>query len=66
MEQRVKQIVKKWGGYREPDIMSKPHTLTRGTWNSEHKVIYITETAAQPDGHKNGFAVDIVTGSICG
>lgn len=31
MEQRVKQIVKKWGGYRELDIMSKPHTLTRGT-----------------------------------
>lgn len=28
MEQKVKQIVKKWGGYRELDVMSKPHTLT--------------------------------------
>lgn len=55
MEQKVKQIVKKRGGY-----------LTRGTWNSEHKVIYVTEKAAQEDGYSNGFAVDLVTGSICG
>lgn len=66
MEQRVKQIVKKWGGYRESDIMSKPHTLTRGTWNSEHKVVYVTEKAVQEDGYSNGFAVDLVTKSICG
>lgn len=66
MEQKVKQIVKKWGGYRERDVMSKPHTLTRGTWSSEHKVIYVTEKAVQEDGYRNGFAVDLVTGSICG
>ena len=65
--EQVKTIVKKWGGFREKEIMKKPHTVTRGeTWNNEHKVIYITEKESQADGYKNGFAVDIVTHSICG
>lgn len=63
----IKKIVRKCGGYREREILSNPHEMTQGeTWNNEHKVIYITETTAQPDGYKNGFAVDIVTCSICG
>lgn len=45
----------------------KPHEMTRGeTWDTDHRVICVTETTAQPDGHKNGFSVDIVTQSICG
>lgn len=64
---RIRKIVRECGGYREREIMANSHEITRGeTWNNEHKVIYITETAAQPDGYKNGFAVDIVTRSICG
>ena len=64
---QVRAIVKRCGANREKEIMRNPHEMTQGeTWNNEHKVIYITETAAQPDGYKNGFAVDIVTRSICG
>lgn len=64
---QVRAIVKRCGANREKEIMRNTHEMTRGeTWNSEHKVIYITETTAQPDGYKNGFAVDIVTRSICG
>lgn len=64
---QVRAIVKRCGGNREKEIMRNPHEITRGeTWNNEHKVIYITETTAQPDGYKSGFAVDIVTSSICG
>lgn len=64
---QVRAIVKRCGANREKEIMRNPHEITRGeTWNNEHKVIYITETAAQQDGYKSGFAVDIVTRSICG
>lgn len=64
---QVRAIVKMCGANREKEIMRNPHEMTQGeTWNNEHKVIYITETTAQPDGYKNGFAVDIVTRSICG
>ena len=63
----IQVIVRKCGGNREKEIMKNPHEITLGeTWNNEHKVIYITETTVQPDGYKNGFAVDIVTRSICG
>lgn len=64
---QVRAIVRKCGANREKAIMRNPHEMTRGeTWNAEHKVICVTETDAQPDGHKDGFAVDIVTRSICG
>lgn len=63
----VNNTVRKYGGYREKEILNNPHEITRSeTWNNEHKVIYITETTAQPDGYKNGFAVDLATRSICG
>lgn len=64
---QVRAIVRRCGGSREKEVMRNSHEMTQGeTWNKEHKVIYITETKAQPDGYKNGFAVDIVTRSICG
>lgn len=64
---QVRAIVRRCGTNREKEVMRNPHEMTQGeTWNNEHKVIYITETTAQPDGYKNGFAVDIVTRSICG
>lgn len=64
---QVRAIVRKCGANREKAIMRNPHEMTRGeTWNAKHKVVYVTEATAQPDGYKNGFAVDIITQSICG
>ena len=63
----VAYVVNTKGGYREKEIMEKPHTYEQSeTWNDQHKVIDILEAEADKDGHKNGFAVDIVTKSICG
>ena len=61
----IKNIVKKYGGYREKDIMNKPYIIRKTeTWNSSHKVLNIIEKNALD--HKNGFSVDIVTLIICG
>lgn len=61
------KIVQLHGGYRERDILSKTHTIERSeTWNDEHKVLNVLETKPQSDGYRNGFAVDLVTKSICG
>lgn len=66
-DKQIREIVAKYGGFREKEIMSKSHDyLKSGTWNDEHKVIYILENNPKPDGYCNGFAVDIVTNSICG
>lgn len=60
-------VVNTQGGYREKDVMSKPHTYEQGeTWNDQHKVIDVLEVEAQADGYRQGFQVDIVTKSICG
>lgn len=64
---QVKSIVRTQGGYRERDILNHPHTVERGeTWNADHKVINVLEVAADIDGYRAGFAVDIVTRSIVG
>lgn len=63
----VKSIVRRYGGYREKDILSNPHTIERSeTWNDQHKVLNVLAAEAQEDGYRNGFAVDLVTMSICG
>ena len=62
----VSAIVRREGGYREQDIWKKPHTMQKsGTWNKAHKVIYILALKPEKDGYLPGFAVDIVTWSIC-
>jgi hypothetical protein len=64
---RMQNIVKLQGGFRENDILSKPHKIERSeTWNTEHKVLNVVETEPQHDGHRNSFAVDLVTRIICG
>lgn len=66
-ESIIKLIVSTQGGYREKDVMSKPHTYEQGeTWNDQHKIINVLETEAEADGYRNGFQIDIVTKSICG
>ena len=63
----ISEVVRKDGGYRERDIMNHPHIVERGeTWNAEHKVINVLEVAADIDGYRAGFAVDIVTRAIVG
>lgn len=67
MENIVKIIVKKYGGYREKEIMHHLHTIERAeTWNKEHKVLNVLDIVPDVDGYLSGFQVDIVTMSICG
>lgn len=66
-ESTVKTIVHKHGGFREKEILSNPHIIERDeTWNDQHKVLNVLEAEPQTDGYRNGFAVDLVTMSICG
>lgn len=61
----IKNIVKKYGGFREKDILKNPYVIRKTeTWNSSHKVLNIIEKNALD--HKNGFSVDLVTMEICG
>ena len=59
-------IIRRKGGYRERDIINHPHTIERGTWTTEHKVVEILSTTPDPDGYRPGCAVDTVTRSIVG
>ena len=62
----VKNIVKKYGGFREKDIMKNPYIIRKTeTWSNAHKVLDIIEKNSCDD-HKNGFSVDLVTMKICG
>lgn len=66
-EATVKAIIKRYGGFREVNIMSRPHRIVQGsTWNKEHKVLVILSQTPDADGYFPGFQVDIVTWSICG
>ena len=66
-ESTVKAIVYKHGGFREKEILFNPHIIERDeTWNDQHKVLNVLEAESQVDGYRNGFAVDLVTMSICG
>ena len=61
----IKKIVKKYGGYREKDIINNPYIIRKTeTWNGSHKVLNIIEKNKLD--HKNGFSVDLVTMRICG
>ena len=63
----VSTIVRREGGYREREIWNKPHTMEQGeTWNNGHKVINVLAAVSDEDGYFSGFAVDLVTKSICG
>ena len=61
----IKNIVKRYGGYREKNIINNPYVIKKAeTWNGSHKVLNIIENNALD--HKNGFSVDLVTMRICG
>ena len=63
---KVRIIIMSKGGYRERHLLTNPHTATRSTWTTEHKVVEILATTPDPDGYRPGCAVDIVTRSIVG
>lgn len=64
---QMKIIVQRQGGFREKDILRNPHVIERDeTWNDQHKVLNVLAVETQEDGYRNGFAVDLVTMSICG
>lgn len=54
------------GGYREREIWNDPIVVRAETWNNEHKVVNVYAAKLDEDGHRDSFAVDLVTGSICG
>ena len=61
----IKNIVKRYGGYREKNIINNPYVIKKTeTWNGSHKVLNIIENNTLD--HKNGFSVDLVTKKICG
>ena len=63
----IAEVVRTKGGFRERDIWKNPHIVERAeTWNTAHKVVNVVEVAADIDGYRAGFAVDLVTRSIVG
>ena len=65
--EKAAEIVDRFGGFREREILRKPHTIEIAeTWNSEHQVLNVCELSPGPDGYKGGFQVDLITMSICG
>ena len=66
-ESTVKAIVRKHGGFREKNILSKPHLIKKSeTWNNEHKVLNVLSKESDINGYRAGFQIDLVTMSICG
>lgn len=66
-ESIVKAIVRKYGGFREKNILSNPHLIEKSeTWNDEHKVLNVLSKEPDIDGYYAGFQIDLVTKSICG
>lgn len=68
LDREVRAIVKRCGGDRERTILRTTHSIDPDpeTWNADHKVVNVTSRTADEDGHRPGFAVDLVTRSICG
>lgn len=67
IEFQVKSIVYRKGGEREIEIYRNGCFFDRSeTWNNEHKVINVLAIYPNADGYRAGFAVDVVTGDICG
>ena len=67
IEKQIKEIVTRHGGNREKEIYNNGCFFDRSeTWNNEHKVINVLSIYPDADGYRSGFAVDLVTGDICG
>ena len=62
----IENIVAKCGGFREKSVIEGDYFVEKATWNNEHKVLNVLKEEPDADGYHDGFAVDIVTKSICG
>lgn len=68
-ETAVRDIVRENGNcHRETAILSAPHITEPDpdTWGPDHKVVNVIAATPEEDGYHHGFAVDLVTRSICG
>ena len=68
LEKAVRNIVRREGACRERTVMRVAHDIEPDpdTWNDQHKLVNVLARTADEDGYRPGFAVDLVTGSICG
>lgn len=68
LDKAVRAIVRRQGGERERIVLRMAHDMLPDpdTWGPDHKVVNVICRTAQEDGYCYGFAVDLVTGSICG
>ena len=68
MDKAVRAIVRRQGGERERLVLRTTHDIEPDpeTWNDHHKVVNVTSRTPEEDGYRPGFAVDLVTGLICG
>ena len=65
VDEEVKRIVDRLGGFREKDIIATDAVYSIGeTWNDNHKVVRIT--TRRDNKLAESFEVDLVTGRICG
>lgn len=65
VDEEVKRIVNRLGGFREKDILATDSVISIGdTWNDEHKVVRVT--ARRDNKLAESFEVDLATGRICG
>ncbi len=67
VEKIINSVVNSKGGNREKEIYINGCFFHKSeTWNDSHKVINVLSIKPEEDGYFPGFAVDIVTGDICG
>lgn len=65
IDEEVKRIVNRLGGFREKDILATDSVVRIGdTWNDDHKVVRVT--ARRDNKLAESFEVDLATGRICG
>lgn len=62
----VRRITNRLGGNHEKAIFNSPHYLKKSDlWDKNRKVVYVISSHEDEDGCAAGYAVDLVTESIC-
>lgn len=63
----AKNVIESAGGYREKSVLNSGNVEFHKseTWNAEHKVVKVLGDK-EPDGHRYGCEVDVVTRKITG
>lgn len=63
----AKNVIESAGGYREKSVLNSGNVefCKSETWNAEHKGVKVLGDT-EPDGHRYGCEVDVVTRKITG